>query len=57
MAEEDDVGEDYNPEEEVDGDYKVKGIDLPELKCLLTGEEDEDEITSIKTKLYRFRSK
>ncbi|KRW98382.1 hypothetical protein PPERSA_12861 [Pseudocohnilembus persalinus] len=52
---EDDVDDNYNPEEEVTGgDWKIEKRDLPEVQ-IVTGEEQEEEVTNFRTKLYRWR--
>lgn len=43
---EDDVDENYNPEEEVQGDWAIKGLNLPEIP-VVTGEEDEEEVNPL----------
>jgi len=47
-----DKKKDYNPEEEVVGDYKPL-VNLPEVE-LRTGEEEEAIVVNIRTKLYRW---
>ena len=48
-----DVDENYDPEVEVIGNWKK--VDLPEV-ALQTGEENDDEVTKFRTKLFRFRN-
>lgn len=50
--EEEDSGEDEDVEKEVTGNWKI--VDLPELPKV-TGEEEEDEVTKFRSKVYRFR--
>ncbi len=48
-----DGGEEQDPEEyEAQGEWKIK--DLPEVS-VVTGEEQDEEITKFRTKLYRWR--
>ena len=49
--EEGQVDENYNPEEEVTGDYAI--VNLPEMK-VSTGEEDEDLLHKFRAKIYRW---
>jgi len=55
MADEhdDNVDENYNPEEEVTGDWAQ--VNLPEVP-VVTGEEDDECINSFRCKLYRWRN-
>lgn len=57
MAEENEenVEEDYNPEEEVTGNWKVD-VNLPEVP-LITGEENDECLVKFRTKLYRWHDK
>jgi Ran-binding protein 1 len=52
--EEEVVDENYDPEKEVDGSWKV--VDLPEIP-VITGEEEDAQVHSVRTKLYRFVDK
>lgn len=49
---EDDVDEDYDPEAEVVGNWKL--CDLPEIP-VVTGEEEEENIAKFRSKIYRWR--
>ena len=50
---EDHQDENYDPEKEVLGDFKPT-IELPEIQTV-TGEEQEEELTKFRVKLYRWR--
>ena len=50
---EDQIDENYDPEAEVIGNWKK--VDLPEV-ALQTGEENDEELTKFRTKLFRFRN-
>jgi len=50
-----DVGDDYDPEAEVDGGYSSQ-VNLPEVP-VVTGEEDENVLQKFRTKLYRWVGK
>lgn len=47
-----DNAENYNPEDEVQGDWKPL-YDLPDIEAK-TGEEDEEVVGKYRVKLYRF---
>lgn len=47
------VDENYDPEKEVLGDWKPT-IELPEIQTV-TGEEEDEEMTKFRVKLYRWR--
>ena len=48
------VDENYNPEDEVTGNWA--SVNLPEVP-LVTGEEDDEVLAKFRTKLYRFTDK
>lgn len=50
---EDGEGDDYDPEAEVVGNWKL--CDLPEVP-VVTGEEDEEMIWKARSKIYRWRN-
>ena len=49
------VDDNYNPEEEVGGNWAVS-VNLPEVP-LVTGEENDEVIVKFRSKLYRFADK
>ena len=50
-----DVGDEYDPEKEVDGGFTGQ-VSLPEMP-VTTGEEEEDVVAKFRSKVYRWREK
>ena len=48
----DEVDEDYDPEQQVVGNWKL--CDLPEIP-VVTGEEEEQTVAKFRSKVYRWR--